>query len=429
MNRTKSKELYDKACEVFPGGVNSPVRAFKAVDDTPFFIKQAKGACLTDVDGNEYIDFVLSWGPLTLGHAHPKILAGIAEQAEKGTSYGACCELEYQLASKIKTAMPSLEMFRFVNSGTEAALSVIRLARAFTGKSKIIKFSGCYHGHVDSLLASAGSGVATLAIPSTKGVTGSVVEDTIVCQYNNVSAIEEAFSKYASSIAAVIVEPVVGNAGFILPKLEFLQALRSFTSSNDSLLIFDEVMTGFRVAFRGAQSLYNIQPDLTMLGKVIGGGLPVGAFGGRSDIMSHIAPLGSVYQAGTLSGNPLAMRAGLETLSLWESEFESAAKATSMLCNTLQRLAEEHQISLQVNYQGTMFGFFFSEKNISSYEDALNFANSDIFKKFFHLCLENGLYFAPSPFEAGFVSSAHADLRVSEKIEMSLSKVFSSLKP
>ncbi len=421
----RSSEIFKKAQAIFPGGVNSPVRAFKSVKKTPFIVEKGEGAYLTDVDGNSYIDFVCSWGPLVLGHANEEVVAAITEQLSKGTSYGATCELEVTLGNLIKKYYPSMEMLRFVNSGTEAAMSILRLARGFTGNNKIIKFSGCYHGHVDSLLVQAGSGLATLSLPGSAGVPEHFVKDTLISQFNNLESVEKHFEENKNQICAIILEPIMGNAGFIKPKDNFLKSLRELCDKNNALLIFDEVMTGFRVAPGGAQEIYDVKPDLTMLGKVVGGGLPVGVFGGRKEIMEHLAPIGAVYQAGTLSGNPLAMSAGLATLKNWveNDNFSKTQKFTQSLVQAFREFSNDH--SMQVDSEGTMFGIFFGEEPVESFEDALK-TDTEKFINFFDLALKNGLYFAPSPYEAGFLSVSH-DNEVMEKTYKKLEEVFSSL--
>ena len=372
-----------------------------------------------DVDGNRYVDYINSWGPLVLGHAHPAVVEAIACQAARGTSYGACHDLEWRLAELVQALFPSMEMMRFVNSGTEAGMAVIRLARGYTKRQKLVKFEGCYHGHADVLLAKAGSGVLTLGLPDCAGVPAAVVGDTLVAEYNNLESVERLFDACGSDIAAVIVEPVVGNCGLLVPQPEFLAGLRAITARHGALLILDEVMTGFRVALRGAQGLYGVTPDLTMLGKVIGGGLPVGAFGGRRDIMELLAPLGPVYQAGTLSGNPLAMVAGITTLTEWSKPgiFEATAAATSRLVQGLHDAAAVEGLSLQAECVGTMFGFFFSSVPVRSYRDTQQ-ADKHAFNRFFHAMLEAGVYFAPSAFEAGFVSYAHIGEAIDYTVEM-----------
>lgn len=420
MDHTQSAKLFERAKTFFPGGVNSPVRAFRSVGGDPFIVKYGQGPFLFDVDGNRYVDYINSWGPLVLGHAHPAVVEAIATQAARGTSFGACHELESELASVVRELFPSLELMRFVNSGTEAGMSVIRLARGFTNRSKLVKFEGCYHGHADVLLAKAGSGVLTLGLPECSGVPSQVVSDTLIAEYNNLESVERLFAECGDEIAAVIVEPVVGNCGFLVPQKEFLKGLRDITEKAGALLIFDEVMTGFRVALGGAQAKYGIKPDLTMLGKVIGGGLPVGAFGGRRDIMEMLAPLGPVYQAGTLSGNPLAMTAGLTTLAEWRKPgvFEGAQRTTQALVQGLLDAAAEAGAPLVADSVGTMFGFFFSETPVASYRDTTK-TDKAAFNRFFHAMLESGVYFAPSAFEAGFVSAAHAG----EALEYTLSRL------
>jgi glutamate-1-semialdehyde 2,1-aminomutase len=408
LKNTKSKELFNRSQNLFPGGVNSPVRAFKAVGCMPFVVARGAGAYLYDVDGNEYVDFINSWGPLVLGHANPVVVKAISDQAAKGTSYGALAELEIELAELIKIFMPNLEMLRFVNSGTEAGMSVLRLARAYTKKNKIIKFSGCYHGHCDSLLVDAGSGLATLSISSSAGVPANMVQDTLIAEFNNATSVEALFSKHKDQIAAVIVEPVPGNMGLVQPESGFLDTLRALCDEHQSLLIFDEVMSGFRVSLGGAQHLFSVKPDLTMLGKVIGGGLPVGAFGGRRDIMELLAPLGSVYQAGTLSGNPLAMAAGLATLKEWTKPgvFSEVRKACSKFVIELAQMAQKHSIPLSTKALGSMFGFSFRAHEIQNYEQAKQYDNQ-MFVAFFQQMLNRGVYFAPSAFEAGFMCTEH----------------------
>lgn len=407
----KSQHLYEEAQLVIPGGVNSPVRAFKGVGGVPVFFKKGKGAYLTDVDDREYIDYVGSWGPLILGHCHPQVIAAVTEVLQSGMSFGAPTELEVMLARKVIQCMPSIEKIRMVNSGTEATMTAIRLARGYTGKNKIIKFNGCYHGHSDSLLVKAGSGVLTLSIPSTPGIPASIAEHTLVADFNDLATTARIFEQYAGEIAAVIVEPVAGNMGFVLPQPDFLVGLRTLCDDNQSLLIFDEVMTGFRVALGGAQSIYNIVPDLTTLGKIIGGGMPVGAVGGKASIMSHLAPEGPVYQAGTLSGNPLAMAAGLATLKELEKPgfYEQLAQVSAQLIDALSEVCHDLDIPFSGASLGGMFGFCFNQnQKITNFQDV---AASDelLFREFFHGMLQEGIYFAPSLFEAGFVSSAHGE--------------------
>ena len=402
MNITKSISLFQEAQTLFPGGVNSPVRAFRAVGGQPLFIERGEGPYLYDVDGNRFIDYVLSWGPLITGHAHPNVVKAIQEAAVKGTSYGAPSPLEVELAKSIMGFMPNIEMIRFVNSGTEATMSALRLARAYTKRDKIIKFDGCYHGHADLLLVQAGSGVVTLGLPDSPGVPANTVKDTLVADFNNLESVEALYKKYPEQIAAIIVEPVAGNMGVVPPQPGFLEGLRTITSREGSLLIFDEVMTGFRVHKGGAQTLYNIQPDLTTLGKVIGGGLPVGAYGGKREIMQLVAPAGPMYQAGTLSGNPLAMSAGLAALELIRSEacWESLDQAASQLEAGIASAAEQAGIPIQQTRVGTMFTTFFSETKPVDW-NTVKVADKVSFGKFFQKMLENGVYLAPSQFEAG----------------------------
>ncbi len=402
MTHQKSEELFRKATGIIPGGVNSPVRAFRSVGGNPPFIARGEGSHIFDVDGNEYIDYVGSWGPLLLGHRHPEILAALERALEIGTSFGAPTAQEVELAQAICDAVPSIEMVRLVNSGTEATMSAIRVARGFTGRDLVVKFEGCYHGHVDSLLVKAGSGVATLCLPDTHGVPKAFCDTTIALPFNSVDAVESAFRSHGDRIAAIIVEPVVGNMGCVPPQPGFLEALREITTRAGALLIFDEVMTGFRVAFGGAQQRYGIRPDLTTLGKVIGGGLPVGAYGGRRDIMSSVAPAGPVYQAGTLSGNPLAVAAGLAMLR--------HLKAHPEVYDHLETLAAELCAAapegITVNRVGSMVTFFFTGRPVTDYESAKR-SDTARFGRFFRGMLDRGIYLAPSQFEAAFVSAAH----------------------
>jgi glutamate-1-semialdehyde 2,1-aminomutase len=402
MKQSTSEELFRRAQELIPGGVNSPVRAYRSVGGTPPFIARGEGARVYDADGNEFIDYVGSWGPLLLGHRHPEILAALEHALEIGTSFGAPTEQEVELAEAICHAVPSIEMVRLVNSGTEATMSAIRLARGFTGRERAIKFEGCYHGHVDSLLVKAGSGVATLGLAGSKGVPQAFCDTTMALPYNDVDVVEGVFRTYRDRIAAVIVEPVVGNMGCVPPEPGYLEALREITERQGTLLIFDEVMTGFRLAYGGAQERFGIRPDLTTLGKVIGGGLPVGAFGGRKDIMQHLAPLGGVYQAGTLSGNPLAVAAGLVMLRHLKAHPEIYGRLEQLgaeLCATVPK-------GVTVNRVGSMFTWFFTEGPVFDYESAQR-ADTQRFARFFHAMLSQGIYLPPSQFEAAFLSAAH----------------------
>jgi len=416
---TKSAQLFTDAQKVIPGGVNSPVRSFSGVGGTPVYIDHAKGAYVYDADDKQYIDYVGSWGPMIVGHAHPEVLKAVTETAEKGLSFGAPTELETLMAKKICKLVPSIEQVRMVSSGTEATMSAIRLARGYTGRNKIVKFEGCYHGHSDSLLVKAGSGALTLGVPSSAGVTNAVAEDTITLTYNDAESVKQAFAEIGEQIAAIIVEPVAGNMNCIPPVEGFLETLRAVCDEYQSVLIFDEVMTGFRVDKHCAQGLYNVKPDLTTLGKIIGGGMPVGAFGGLHKIMSALAPVGPVYQAGTLSGNPVAMAAGYKTLELLSaSKFqENLAEKTQTLVKGIQAKAIEAGIGMSVNVVGSMFGLFFTqEDDIHSFQQVMN-CNQELFKRFFHGMLQEGIYLAPSAFEAGFVSGAHTDEDIAATIE------------
>ncbi len=397
---------------IFPGGVSSPVRAFGGVGGSPVVMASGSGARITDVDGNEYVDYVLSWGPLVLGHAHPDVIAAISDAASRGTSFGAPTELEVELGELLTARMPHVEMLRFVSSGTEAMMSAVRLARAYTGRSAIIKFDGCYHGHADSFLVRAGSGVATLGLPNSPGVPEPLAALTLVAPFNDADAVRGLARSSAEPIAAIVVEPVVGNAGLILPKAGFLRALREIADELGALLIFDEVMTGFRVAPGGAAALYDVRPDLTALGKVIGGGLPVAAYGGRRDIMARIAPDGPVYQAGTLSGNPLAMAAGLATLRALTPDVHAAiATRATRLLDGLRQSATNLGVSLTSAQAGTMWGFFFAPDPVYDF-DAAKRSDTAMYARFFHAALARGVYLAPSAFEAAFMSSAHTDADV-----------------
>jgi glutamate-1-semialdehyde 2,1-aminomutase len=407
---TRSQEIFAAAQQLMPGGVSSPVRAFKSVGGQPIVFDRVKGAYAWDVDGNRYIDYVGSWGPAICGHAHPEVIAALHEALEKGTSFGAPCELENHLAQLVIDAVPSVEMVRFVNSGTEACMSVLRLMRAFTGREKVIKFEGCYHGHADMFLVKAGSGVATLGLPDSPGVPRSVTANTLTAPYNCLESVKELFADHPGEIAGVILEPVVGNAGFITPEPGFLEGLRELTKEHGALLVFDEVMTGFRISYGGAQARFGITPDLTTLGKVIGGGLPVGAYGGRADIMGMVAPAGPMYQAGTLSGNPLAMTAGIKTLELLKQPgtYERLETITQRLSSGLQEAARQAGIPFCGGSISAMFGFFLCPGPVRNFEEAKT-TDSARFARLHRAMLERGVYLAPSSFEAGFTSLAHSD--------------------
>jgi len=425
---SRSSELFTAAQKHIPGGVNSPVRAFKGVGGDPVFFKKAKGAYVYDEDDNKYIDYVGSWGPMIVGHAHPDVLKNVQETMQNGLSFGAPTELETQMADKVCELVPSMDMVRMVSSGTEATMSALRLARGYTGRDKIVKFEGCYHGHSDSLLVKAGSGALTLGVPTSPGVPASLAELTITLSYNNIEQVQQTFKKMGDQIACIIVEPVAGNMNCIPPVPGFLEGLREVCDEHGSVLILDEVMTGFRVSLGGAQGFYNIKPDLTTLGKVIGGGMPVGAFGGKREIMEYIAPLGPVYQAGTLSGNPVAMAAGLTTLNMISQPefFEALTKQTTRLVKGLEERAAKANIPLTTNQAGAMFGFFFSEeKNISTFEQ-VSACDAERFKTFYHAMLEEGVYLAPSSYETGFVSSAHTDEDIEKTLDAA-EKVFLTL--
>jgi glutamate-1-semialdehyde 2,1-aminomutase len=420
MNLDRSKELLAAAKNVIPGGVNSPVRAFRAVGGEPPFIARGEGAYLWDEDGNRYIDYVLSWGPLILGHAYPAVVEALARAAAKGTSYGAPTSLEIELAELVIEMIPSVERVRFVNSGTEATMSALRLARAYTDRPKIVKFEGCYHGHGDMLLVQAGSGVATLGLPDSPGVPPGATQDTLTAPFNDLAAVQRLFEQFPAEIAAVIVEPVAGNMGVVPPADGFLRGLRELATAYGALLVFDEVMTGFRVALGGAQELYGIEPDLTTLGKVIGGGLPVGAYAGKDEIMETVAPAGPMYQAGTLSGNPLAMTAGLVTLRELRNPgvFEGIAAQTERLCQGIGQAAQEAGVPVYQTRVGTMFCSYFAEGPVTDYATAQQ-SDTAAFGRFFQAMLEAGVYLAPSQFEAGFTSTAHSDEVVDATISAS----------
>lgn len=416
-NYTKSKAAFAEAVDLMPGGVNSPVRAFGSVNMDPIFIDRGHGAKMTDIDGNEYIDYVLSWGPLIVGHTNEQVVKGIQEQAMKGSSFGASTEAENELAKLVIERVPSIEMIRMTSSGTEATMSALRLARGYTGRNIILKFEGCYHGHGDSLLIKAGSGVATLGLPDSPGVPESIAKNTVTCAYNDLDTVREVFEKHGDDIAAIIVEPVAGNMGVVPPQEGFLQGLRDVTKQYGALLIFDEVMTGFRVAYNCAQGYFGVTPDLTCLGKVIGGGLPVGAFGGRRDIMERIAPAGDVYQAGTLSGNPLAMRAGIETLKqLTPETYDYFTKLGDQLEAGFREAATKYNIPHTVNRAGSMIGYFFTNEDVTNYDKAKT-SDLQLFADYYRLMAEEGVYLPPSQFEGMFLSTAHTPELVDETIQ------------
>ena len=418
-NHTRSRLLYAQSLKFLPGGVNSPVRAFKAVGGKPVFIARARGAYLYDADGNTYLDYVGSWGPAILGHAHPRVVKKVQSAASRGLSFGACTELELILARFITSAFPSIEKLRLVNSGTEATMSAVRLARAYTGRTRTIKFNGCYHGHGDGFLVKAGSGSATFGIPDSAGVPPRVAQDTISLPFNNAQAVLRTFERRGREIAALIVEPVAGNMGLVLPEPGFLETLREVTRHYQTILIFDEVITGFRVCFGGAQHLYNITPDLTCLGKIVGGGLPMGAYGGKKEIMELLSPQGPVYQAGTLSGNPLATTAGIENLKMLSTSktvYSKLAATTKTLCEGVKDIAAKREVPLQVAQLGSMFTLFFSKKRITNYREACG-CNPAIFPRYFRTMLQGGIYLPPSPFETNFVSTAHTKRDVAKTLE------------
>lgn len=422
----QSIEAFKEAVDLMPGGVNSPVRAFGSVDMDPIFIDHGKGAIMTDIDGNEYIDYVLSWGPLIIGHSHPEVVEAIQKQAAKGSSFGTSTLQENELAKLVQERVPSIEMIRMTSSGTEATMSALRLARGYTGRNIIMKFEGCYHGHNDSLLIKAGSGVATLGLPDSPGVPESIAKNTVTCAYNDLNTVREVFKQHGQDIAAIIVEPVAGNMGVVPPQKGFLEGLREVTEQHGSLLIFDEVMTGFRVGYHCAQGYFNVEPDITCLGKVIGGGLPVGAFGGKREIMERIAPAGDVYQAGTLSGNPLAMTAGIETLKrLTPASYDHFMKLGDMLEEGFRAAATKYNIPHTVNRAGSMIGYFFTNEDVTNYDQART-SDLQLFAKYYRLMAEEGIYLPPSQFEGMFLSTAHTEEHVEKTIE-AFHKVFAQL--
>ncbi|WP_339677191.1 glutamate-1-semialdehyde 2,1-aminomutase [uncultured Zhongshania sp.] len=426
---TSSEQLFETARHLIPGGVNSPVRAFKAVGGTPRFIDHASGPYLFDVEGKRYIDYVLSWGPMLLGHAHPDVIATVTAQLQKGLSFGAPTEIETQLAEKLCSIMPGMDMVRMVNSGTEATMSAIRLARGYTGRDKIIKFEGCYHGHSDSLLIKAGSGALTMGVPSSPGVPAALAEHTITLSYNDIEGVRAAFAEYGDQVACIIVEPVAGNMNCVPPIPGFLECLRESCDQSGAVLIIDEVMTGFRLGLQGAQGYYGVTADITCLGKVIGGGMPVAAFGGKRNIMEHIAPSGPVYQAGTLSGNPIAMAAGLCMLKHIEQDgfYEPVFQKTDNLITGLKARADAAGIAMTSNHVGTMFGVFFTEtEHITNYQQVMA-CDTERFNRFFHGMLEGGVYLAPASYEAGFLSAAHSDADIEETLNIA-EHVFKTLR-
>jgi glutamate-1-semialdehyde 2,1-aminomutase len=417
MEYTNSKRLFEEACELIPGGVNSTVRAFKAVGDHPVFIERGEGAYLYDVDGNKYVDYICSWGPLLLGHQPEAVSKAVMTALTKGSTYGAPTGIEVEMAKKIVDAVPSVEMVRMVSSGTEATMSALRLARGYTGRNKIVKFEGCYHGHADHLLIKAGSGALTFGVPSSPGVPESIASETLTAQYNDIDSVKALFAQYPGQIAAVIVEPIAGNMGLVLPKEGFLEGLREVTAEHGALLIFDEVISGFRASYGGAQKVYNIMPDLTCMGKIIGGGLPVGAYGGKKEIMMHVAPVGPVYQAGTLSGNPLAMAAGMAILDELAKPgvYEAIEAKTKKLVDGLRQAADQAGVKVSINHSASLFTIFFTETPVDSYAAAMT-SNTEQFKVFFQSMLDQGYYLPPSQFECWFVSQAHSDEDIANTI-------------
>jgi len=425
---SRSAQLFERATRHIPGGVNSPVRAFKAVGGTPIFIDRADGAYITDADGRRYIDYVLSWGPMIMGHNHPEVREAVIRQAEKGLSYGAPTELEIELADTICAMMPNMDLVRMVSSGTEATMSAIRLARGYTGRDLIVKFEGCYHGHSDSLLIKAGSGALTLGVPSSPGVPAALAEHTMTLTYNDAAGLRQAFAEHGERIACLIVEPVTGNMNCVLPQEDFLTAMREVCTASGAVLILDEVMTGFRFGTHGAQGFLGLEADLTCLGKVVGGGMPVGAFGGKREIMEHIAPLGPVYQAGTLSGNPVAMAAGLATMQIISREgfYEPLFRHTQMICEGMQKAADAAGVPFTTNHAGSMFGGFFTDAGaVNNYADVMA-CDTKGFAHFFHHMLEEGVYLAPASYEAGFMSAAHTDADIEASVAAA-EKAFAAL--
>lgn len=418
MEYTNSQRLFQEACELIPGGVNSPVRAFQAVGDHPVFIERGEGAYLFDADGNKYVDYICSWGPLLLGHQPQAVSNAVAEALTKGSTYGAPTAIEVEMAKKIIDAVPSVEMVRMVSSGTEATMSALRLARGYTGRNKIVKFEGCYHGHADHLLIKAGSGALTFGVPSSPGVPESIASETLTAQYNDIDSVKALFAQYPGQIAAVIVEPIAGNMGLVLPKEGFLEGLRQVTEEHGALLIFDEVISGFRASYGGAQKIFNIMPDLTCMGKIIGGGLPVGAYGGKKEIMLHVAPVGPVYQAGTLSGNPLAMAAGIAMLDELSKPnvYEAIEAKAKMLAEGLQAAADKAGVKIALNHSASLLTVFFTDVPVDSYQSAMT-ANTEQYKVFFQAMLNQGYYLPPSQFECWFVSQAHTNEDIKKTIE------------